>query len=102
MLQEDFGPLAARLFLKIDIEGVMTRGAGNPFQYFTTCTENIPFLCRRRLDPCSPRVGVPSYTGSGWAEEGQDEISTEASAFHREEVELAKPFLIWHLTKTSH
>ncbi len=34
--------------------------------------------------------------------EGQDKVSTEASAFQREEVELAKPFLIWHMTKTSH
>ncbi len=34
--------------------------------------------------------------------EGQDEISSEASVFQREEVELAKPFLIWHVTKTSH
>ncbi len=33
---------------------------------------------------------------------GQDEISSEASAFQRVEVELAKPFLIWHVTKTSH
>ncbi len=30
--------------------------------------------------------------------EDQDEISSEVSAFQREEVELAKPFLIWHLT----
>ncbi len=34
--------------------------------------------------------------------EGQDEVSLEASAFQREEVELAKPFLIWHVTKTSY
>ncbi len=34
--------------------------------------------------------------------EGQDEISSEASAFQREEVELAKPFLIWHVSKASH
>ncbi len=34
--------------------------------------------------------------------EGQYEISSEASAFQLEEVELAKPFLIWHVTKTSH
>ncbi len=34
--------------------------------------------------------------------EGQDEISSEASAFQREEVELAKPFLMWHVTKASH
>ncbi len=34
--------------------------------------------------------------------EGQNEIYSEASAFQREEVELAKPFLIWHVTKTSH
>ncbi len=34
--------------------------------------------------------------------EGQDEVSSEASAYQREEVELAKPFLIWHVTKTSH
>ncbi len=34
--------------------------------------------------------------------EGQDEISSEASAFQREEVELAKPFLIRHVTETSH
>ncbi len=62
-------------------------------------------------------VRVPSWTVSGWAEEefsqvkinvsfenfeGQDEISSEASAFQREEVELAKPFLIWHVTETSH
>ncbi len=62
-------------------------------------------------------VGVSSKTGSGWAEEefrrirvnvifenfeGQDEISSEASAFQREEVELAKPFLIRHVTETSH
>ncbi len=52
--------------------------------------------------------------GSGWAEEevrrvkvdftfeGQDEVNSEAAAFQREEVELAKPFLIWHVTKTSH
>ncbi len=32
--------------------------------------------------------------------EGQDEISS--SAFQREEVELAKPFLIRHVTETSH
>ncbi len=34
--------------------------------------------------------------------EDQDEVGSEASAFQREEVELAKPFLIWHVTKTSH
>ncbi len=34
--------------------------------------------------------------------EGQDEVSSEASALQREEVELAKPFLIWHVMKTSH
>ncbi len=34
--------------------------------------------------------------------EGQDEIRSEASAFQREEVELAKTFLVWHVTKTSH
>ncbi len=34
--------------------------------------------------------------------EGQDEISSEASAFQQEEVELAKPFLIRHVTETSH
>ncbi len=46
----------------------------------------------------------------GWAEEkvrrakvnlnpeDQDEVSSEASAFQREGVELAKPFLIWHLS----
>ncbi len=34
--------------------------------------------------------------------EGQDEVSLEASAFQREEVELTKPFLTWHVTKTSH
>ncbi len=33
--------------------------------------------------------------------EGQDEISSEASAFQREEVELTKPFLIWHVTKAN-
>ncbi len=30
--------------------------------------------------------------------EGKDEISSEASAFQQEEFELAKPFLIWHVT----
>ncbi len=34
--------------------------------------------------------------------EGQDEVSSKTSAFQREKVELAKPFLIWHVTKTSH
>ncbi len=34
--------------------------------------------------------------------EGQNEVSSEASAFQREEVELAKPFLIWHVKATSH
>ncbi len=34
--------------------------------------------------------------------EGRDEISSEASAFQREKVELAKPFFTWHVTKTSH
>ncbi len=34
--------------------------------------------------------------------EGQGEVSSEASAFEGEEVELAKPFPIWHVTKTSH
>ncbi len=31
--------------------------------------------------------------------EGQDEVSSEASAFQREEVELAKPFLVWLLVE---
>ncbi len=31
-----------------------------------------------------------------------DEVSSEASAFQREEVELAKAFLKWHVAKTSH
>ncbi len=62
-------------------------------------------------------VGVLSKSSSAWAEEeirrvkinfasenfeGQDEVSSEASAFQREEVELARPFLIWHVTETSH
>ncbi len=34
--------------------------------------------------------------------EGQDEISSGTSAFKRDEVELAKPFLILHVTKASH
>ncbi len=34
--------------------------------------------------------------------EGQDEVSSKASAFQREEVELTKPFLKWYVTKTSH
>ncbi len=57
---------------------------------------------------------MPSKTGSGWAEEefrrvkvsfsfenfeGQDEISSEGSAYQREEVELAKPFLVWLLVE---
>ncbi len=29
--------------------------------------------------------------------EGQNEVSSEVSAFQREEVELAKTFLIWHI-----
>ncbi len=60
---------------------------------------------------------MPSKPGSGWTEEefslvkvnftfenveGQDAVDSEASAFQLEEVELAKPFLIWHVTKTSH
>ncbi len=34
--------------------------------------------------------------------EGQDEVSSEASAFQLDNVVLTKPFLIWHVTKTSH
>ncbi len=34
--------------------------------------------------------------------EGMYEVISKASAFQREEGELAKPFLIWHVTKTSH
>ncbi len=98
-----------QLFLKIDTEGDKTRGTDNLFQYFTTQIEKAPFLRRRRLDPCSNR--------SEWGEEevrrvkanftfenleSQDEVSSEASAFQREEVKLAKPFLIWHVRKTSH
>ncbi len=60
---------------------------------------------------------MSSLPGSGWAEEevrraeanftfgnleGQDEVSSEMSAFQREEIELAKPFLIWLVTETSH
>ncbi len=30
--------------------------------------------------------------------EDPDDISSEVSTFQRDEVELAKPFLIWHLT----
>ncbi len=52
---------------------------------------------------------MPSKPGLGWAEEefrrvkvnftfenveGQDEVSSEASAFQRKEIELAKPFLL--------
>ncbi len=32
----------------------------------------------------------------------QGEISLEASAFQREEVELAKPFLVWHVVEATH
>ncbi len=57
---------------------------------------------------------MPYEPGSGWAEEkvrrvkvnftfenvkGQDEVNSEASAFQREEVELAKLFLIWPCCK---
>ncbi len=34
--------------------------------------------------------------------EDQDGVSSEESAFQREEIVLAKPFLVWHVTKTSH
>ncbi len=33
--------------------------------------------------------------------EGHDEVSPETSALQLEDVELAKPFLIWHVTETS-
>ncbi len=57
---------------------------------------------------------MPSQSDSGWAEEefgrvkvnftfenfeGQDEVSSEASAFQRE---LVKPYLTWHVAETSH
>ncbi len=60
---------------------------------------------------------MPSQPGPGWVEEevrrvkvnftfenfeGQDDVRSEASVLQREEVELAKPFLIWYVTKTSH
>ncbi len=34
--------------------------------------------------------------------EGQDEVSSEAPAFQRDEVELVKPFLIWYVTEAYH
>ncbi len=84
---------------------------------FTIRTEKAPFLRQRRLGPCSSRQVCPRRPARGGRRrnseglrttssfenfEGQDEISSEASAFQREEVELTKPFLIWHVTKTSH
>ncbi len=104
---KDFGRLTAKTFFyKTD----MTRGTSNLLQYLTTRTENAPLL-----GPCS-NLCVPPQTGSGWAEEevrraqvnfpfdnleGQNEVSSEASVFQREEIELAKPFLIWHVMETS-
>ncbi len=38
----------------------------------------------------------------GGRHQGQGKVSSEASALQREEVELAKPSLIWYVTKTSH
>ncbi len=34
--------------------------------------------------------------------EGQDKVSSEASAFQQEDVEVTKTFLIWHVMKPSH
>ncbi len=60
---------------------------------------------------------TPCLARLGWAEEearraeanftsenleSHGEVSSEASAFQRDEVELAKPFLIWHVMETSH
>ncbi len=62
-------------------------------------------------------VGVTFQPNSGWPKEeircvqvsitskcieGKDEVISEASAFQREEVELVRPFLIWHMTEASH
>ncbi len=55
--------------------------------------------------------------GSRWAEEEvrgvkanftfeisevRDEVSSEVSVFQREEFEFEKPFLVWHVSNTSH
>ncbi len=89
----------------------MTIKAGILFQYFTTRAENASSL--KTAWQLQYSVGVPSQASLEWAEEeisraqfnytfesfeGQDEVNSELSAFQREEVELAKPFLVWLLT----
>ncbi len=46
---------------------------------------------------CAP---VARLEMGGGRNQADDEVSSEVSAFQREEVELAKPFLIWHVTET--
>ncbi len=92
------------LLLKTSTESEMTLDVGNLFQYFTRRTEHAAFLRRRQLGLCSilsvctlrpVRVGEESR----WIQvnftfqnlKGQDEISSEVSAFQLGEVELAKP-----------
>ncbi len=86
----------------------MTRKIGNLLQHEQTmrhsCVDDglvLPVNCRYAL-----------LVRLGWAEEeinqalvfftfenfeGQDEVSSEASAFQQEEVDLAKPCLKWHV-----
>ncbi len=94
--------------MKIDTDCGKTRGAGNLFQHFTTRTGrhrswDEDGLVLAVIGRCALVVQL------GWAEEevgrvkvnftfenveGQDEVSSETSVFQREEVELAKPFLM--------
>ncbi len=53
------------VFLEIDTEIGKTKGAGNPFQYFTTRTEKAPLLRTRRPGPRSNRKVRPRGLARG-------------------------------------
>ncbi len=105
MMQEKFRKTDFPNFFKTDTEDDMTRGDSNLFQYFTTHAE-------RRHGPCSKLYARPigsedeirrakaNFTFENF--EGQDEVSLEAPEFQRKEVDLTKPFHIWHVTDTFH
>ncbi len=93
----------------------MRRDAGNLFQYFRTRTKKCATPSSKTARPQS--VDASSQPSSGLAGqeirrtkvnfifdnlEDQDEVCSDASAFQREEVELATYFLTWRRYLTSH
>ncbi len=93
----------------------MARDAGNLFQKYAQKVHGL--FVEDGLVKLQYSVDVPSHQSSGFCGrrnqtgfvkyavenlEGQIEVSLEMSVFKCEDVELAKPFLMWHVTEASH